>query len=59
MNTQQAIGLIKEALDQSTANGTFKNINYVSALTQALMQIQDELSQKEKGGKDNDKKTNS
>lgn len=43
MNTQQALQVIKQTLDQSLSNGAIKNFEHANAVLQALNVIQQAL----------------
>ena len=49
MKPEQAILLIKEALDAAAAQGAFKNLEYINAVIAAYNSIYEEINAKSKG----------
>lgn len=46
METQQALQLIKQALDEAVAQGAYKNLEFINAIITAYNQISNEINTK-------------
>lgn len=44
METQQALQLIKQALDEAVAQGAYKNLDFINAIITAYNQISEDLN---------------
>jgi hypothetical protein len=49
MKPQQALQLIKEALDAAAAQGAFKNLEYINAVIAAYNSIYEKINDTSKG----------
>jgi hypothetical protein len=51
METKQALQLIKQALDDATAQGSYKNLDYINAIITAYNVVAEEINKEDKNVK--------